>query len=94
VPGGSPTPASDIFGIGILGFFALTGQLPVPYEGDEAQYWERLRGGEAPRVQTVRSDLPDDLAAIIDRCLQRQPARRYLDAMELLADLPGDGGTR
>jgi eukaryotic-like serine/threonine-protein kinase len=35
-------------------------------------------------VKTLRPDLDDEFAAIIDRCLNRQPARRYLDAAELL----------
>lgn len=86
VPGGHPTPASDVFGLGILAFYALTSQLPIPYTGDEGTYWDALRDTSAPRVRSVRPDVPEILAAVIDRCLQRQAARRYLDAGELLID--------
>ena len=96
VPGGHPTPASDIFGLGILAFLALTDSLPVPYVGDEGAYWEALRRADPAAIKTVRADVPDDLAAVVDRCLQRQAARRYLDAAELLEELQGlsdAGGT-
>ena len=92
VPGGHPSPASDVFGLGILAFEALTGSVPVPYAGDDARYYEQLRTGQAPSLCSRRADLPDDLAAVIDRCLHRQPARRYLDAAELLDDLPAGVG--
>lgn len=91
VPGGYPTTASDIFGLGILAFQALTGTLPVPYAGDEGDYYTRLGTGQAASVRSVRADVPPELAAVVDRCLQRQPARRYLDGQELLADLLPQG---
>lgn len=96
VPGGHPTTASDIFGLGILAFQALTTALPVPYVGDDAAYWEALRHEDAPRVKAVGADVPQDLADVVDRCLQRQAARRYLDAAELLEDLErrGQGAAR
>jgi serine/threonine protein kinase len=88
VPGGQPTPASDVFGLGILAFQALTGTLPINPNRDEAEYYEELRRGQAPPVESLRADLPDALTQVVDRCLQRQAARRYLDAAELLDDLP------
>lgn len=91
VPGGQPIPASDIFGLGILAFQALTGVPPIAHPGNDAAYFMRLRASQAPSVITIRADTPPDLAALIDRCLQRQPARRYLDAAELIADLPKSG---
>jgi serine/threonine-protein kinase len=89
VPGGHPTQASDVFGVGVLAFQALTGALPVTYSGDDAQYFAQLRTGQAPPVRSKRPDVPGHLAAVVDSCLQRQPARRYLDAAELLAELEG-----
>lgn len=91
VPGGHPTPASDVFGVGILAFQALTGGVPVPYRGDEGAYFVQLRTEQAPSVRSVLADVPNEIAAVVDRCLHRQPARRYLDAQELLEDLPAQG---
>lgn len=89
IPGGQPTPASDIFGIGILAYQALTGELPVQ-PGDDAAYFRQLKEGQVASVSVVSENLPADLVAVVDRCLQRQPARRYLDAAELLDSLPSE----
>jgi serine/threonine-protein kinase len=87
VPGGDPTPASDIFGIGILAFLARTGRLPVDHSGGDNAYFSRLVNEQAPPIQAIDPSVGDDLASIVDRCLQRQPARRYLDGAELLTAL-------
>ncbi|GHD43822.1 hypothetical protein D9V29_14030 [Mycetocola manganoxydans] len=87
VPGGSPTPASDIFGVGILAFFARSGQFPVDPSGEDHEYDRRLRTGQAAPISSLVSSIDGELAVIIDRCLQRQPARRYLDGGELFAAL-------
>lgn len=98
VPGGHPTPASDIFGIGILAHQVLTTAVPVPYRGDAAAYYTELHTTQAPSIAVAAPHLGPDLIRIVDRCLQRQPARRYLDAHELLDDLPAAvrlaGGSR
>lgn len=88
VTGGTPEPYSDIYGVGILGYYALTGQLPVdPRGGSEEDYFRRLREQQPAPVKDLRPDLDDAFAGIIDRCLDRQPARRYIDAAELLDEL-------
>jgi serine/threonine-protein kinase len=89
VPGGQPIPASDVFGLGILSFQALTDALPVTFEGDEDAYYRELRESQVQPIRGIRPDVPAPLADIVDRCLQRQAARRYIDAAELLAALPG-----
>lgn len=88
VPGGDPTPASDVFGVGILAYYARTGQFPVDPSGSEADYFARLMIQIAP-IRTVVPNIADGLAKTIDRCLQRQPARRYLDGRELLTAVEG-----
>jgi len=87
VPGGDPTPASDIFSLGILAFCARTGRFPVDPSGSESEYFKRLVNDQVPPIQTIDPSVGDDLASVIDRCLRRQPARRYLDGAELITDL-------
>lgn len=87
VPGGECVPASDIFALGILAFYALTGELPV--DAGAPDYQVRLTSVQAPGVHTKRLDVSQPLARVVDRCLQLQPARRYLDGPELLSDLEG-----
>lgn len=38
---GVPMPASDVFGVGILMYAALTGELPIPYDGNDTDYARR-----------------------------------------------------
>lgn len=84
VPGGRAMPASDVFSVGVLLYCALTTELPIPYAHDDADYYRRLEHEQAPSIRAKRPDISDELANIVDRCLQRQAARRFLDGSELL----------
>ena len=83
VPGGVPGTYSDVFCVGILAYAALTARLPVDPSGEEAGYFARLRELQAPSVASHRPDIPAEVSELLDTCLDRQPARRYLDAQEL-----------
>lgn len=83
-PAARPTFASDVFGLGVLMYEALTGVCPIPYAGDLADYAQRLRDGQASSVGIPRPDLSAGQVEFVDTCLQRQLARRYLDAREAL----------
>lgn len=87
VPGGRAIPASDVFSIGVLLFCALTAELPVPYAYDDPDYFRRLAHDQAPSVRTIRPDISDALVRLVDRCLDRQAARRFLDGEELLTEI-------
>lgn len=85
VPGGlTPNPASDVFGLGILAYIALTAQFPVDPSGNEDEYNRRLQEEQCLSVGELRPDLSPPEVQLIDRMLQRQSARRYLDAAEFL----------
>ena len=91
VPGGEPIPASDIFALGILAYYALTKTFPIDPNCTQAEYDRRLVETQSPPVKQLAPKISDDLAAVIDRCLQRQSARRFLDGAELLTELTGLG---
>lgn len=82
-----PSPASDVFSVGILMYLALTGDLPIPLTADIAAYQDALRNRQVPSVAVVRPDLSPQAVDVLDKCLNRQPARRYLDGSELAAAL-------
>lgn len=82
-----PIPASDVFGVGILMYQALTGDLPFAIGTDFDAYRTQLRDGQASPIKAARNDLIDEQAAIVDTCLQRQSGRRYLDGDELVSAL-------
>lgn len=81
---GGPTPASDVFCVGILLFTALTGTSPFPYQGDDDDYLRRLINGNiSTSLTSVRPDLDDSVVELVMRCLHRQPARRYINGARL-----------
>ena len=84
---GAPASAqSDVYAIGVLFFFLLTGRFPV--EARTAAELESLvRAGRRPVWDSVRTRLPDNCAEIIDRALAVAPRNRYQTAGALEADL-------
>ena len=87
VPGGDPIPASDIFSLGIIAYVALTGRFPIDPSQDSAAYDLALVNNQAPSVGTARQDISPELVTVVDRCLARQSARRYLDGAELCTEM-------
>ncbi|MBY4039917.1 serine/threonine protein kinase [Rhodococcus fascians] len=84
VPGGKPLPASDVFVLGVLAFRVLTGRLPIEIGGSGDEYFNRLRDAPCPDVAESRPDLSDHLVEVVNQCLHKQPARRFLDGSELV----------
>jgi serine/threonine protein kinase len=88
-PAARPTFGSDVFSVGILMYQALTAQSPIPYVGDRADYFRRLVSDQAASVAVLRPDLTPGQVSFVDRCLQRQSARRFFDSDEALAGITG-----
>jgi serine/threonine protein kinase len=86
---GSPTPYSDVFAVGILMFEALTGEVPIPYLNDQADYIRRLQDVQRQDLRDLRPDLADPQVSVIDRCLHPQPARRFKNGHILAEQLRG-----
>jgi eukaryotic-like serine/threonine-protein kinase len=82
---GAPTAASDVFGCCALVYLAATGQPPVPYKGDDAEYLRRLRSAQHVALRDARRDLPDSLVELVERGLHAQPARRFRNGSALAA---------
>ena len=78
---------SDLYSLGVTGYFALTGQLP--FEGSSDQMLAARLTRPAPSVAGVRPDLPPALVTAVDRCLASRPEDRPVTAealLELLAE--------
>lgn len=72
-----PTPASDVYAVGQLMYYAATGHLPIPWLGDDADYIGRLAAGRYKPIEDIRTDLSPGLSSVINRALHQHPVRRY-----------------
>jgi serine/threonine-protein kinase len=79
---------SDLYSLGAVAYFLLTGR--PPFERDTVVQTLAAHLGEAPLPPARhRPDVPDDLQAVVLRCLAKDPARRFPAAGELDRALAG-----
>jgi eukaryotic-like serine/threonine-protein kinase len=79
-------PRSDIFSLGVIMYFLATGERPYGEPEREAEWRRRLwRDPQPPR--RWNRQVPPWLQAIIMRCMEIDPARRYGSAAQLAFDL-------
>ena len=72
----------DIYSLGAVAFFALTGR--PPFEGQSiGKLLAAHLTQPPPFVTEVRKDVPLDLAKVVERCLAKSPADRFPSATEL-----------
>jgi hypothetical protein len=77
---GEPLDArSDLYSLGIAGFYALTGRLPFDAETAGEVITQHLTM-PAPSIVEVAPSVPPRLAAAVERCLHKLPIRRYRNA--------------
>src|SRR5437870_11228383 len=74
--GGPVDARSDLYALGVVGFFALSGRLP--FDGpDDLTVLGRHVTDPPPPLGSVAPGVPPRLAATIDRCLAKDPAARF-----------------
>ncbi|MCU1241396.1 MAG: hypothetical protein JWO71_2122 [Candidatus Acidoferrum typicum] len=77
---------SDLYTYGLIFYEMLTGVLP--FTGDTTFQLMYQRVHQLPkRPETVIPDLPPYLSRICLKCLEKEPAKRYQSASEILSDL-------
>jgi tRNA A-37 threonylcarbamoyl transferase component Bud32 len=73
---------TDIYSVGALGYFLLTGQPPFVRETAMQILMAHVYEQITPPSQ-LRPDIPADLEAVILRCLEKDPSKRFPDAEAL-----------
>jgi serine/threonine-protein kinase len=81
-------PASDIYSLGGVAYFLLTGRSPFVRETVMQVFLAHAYEPVVPPRQ-LRPDIPDDLEGVVLRCLSKKPEDRFPDADSLDKALAG-----
>lgn len=84
IAGDTVDARTDLWALGVVLYEMLTGVRPVNADDAAATLDAVLRESIAP-VQRRRRGVPDDVAAIVMRLLERDPARRFDSAAAVIA---------
>lgn len=92
--GADATPSSDLYALGVLLFYLASGRLPVEADNIETLL-RRLHEAKRPRLRELAPQVPSRLAALIERALALDPAKRPASAVafaQALAQLAAPRG--
>jgi serine/threonine-protein kinase len=80
--GEKPTPASDVYSIGIVMFEMFTGRLPFMGANQQELALAHIRD-RVPMVSEANTAVPENLVQIVYKVMSKEPAARYRMADQL-----------
>ena len=86
VSGGDVTNQTDIFSMGIMIYEMLTGT-PCFFGDSLPSLTHQIINADPPPVTQMRTDVPDALNKIVQRCLKKALKQRYKTGMDVAGDL-------
>ena len=84
--GKAPKPESDLYSLGVMLYEAMTNRLPFYHENPNEV--AKMQISKEPTPPSVyRHDISVGLEQIILRAMEKNPKKRYANAMEMLTDI-------
>lgn len=80
------THQTDIYSLGVVMYRLLTGRLPFAGKS-QPELLRKILQEEPPSLYTLRSDIPQPLVMIVEKCMHKNPVERYLTWAELEREL-------
>ena len=77
---------ADVYSLGCTFYFLLTGR--TPFEGGnvlDKLRWHQMRQPQS--VRRLRPDVPETLAAVVEKMMAKDPAQRYQTPWDVVKDL-------
>ncbi len=81
IRGGALDERADIYSVGATLFYTLTGR--TPFKGDAMSVTAQIITDPAPSVRDFQENIPKGLDAVVNKCLAKEPAKRYQTLEEL-----------
>ncbi len=78
---------TDVYGLGLLFYFMLTQSVPYDQFAIARDVMESILAGDHPPPSRYRREIDNELDAIVLKCLQVVPDRRYQIAGEVVRDV-------
>lgn len=86
IEGTQASPRSDVFSTGIVLYEMLTGR-PVFRASSTIATLTAILRDEPPKLSSLRQNIPPALAALVARCMAKDPTVRYADCGEVHREL-------
>jgi serine/threonine protein kinase len=80
------TPIGDQYSLGCVLYYCMTGKYPFP-DGTAVEKMMAHQTKQPTAIRELNSEIPEELAAVVERLMQKAPEARYANVREMIEAL-------